>query len=96
MSFDVRVWVATQTKVARGTLSPAAGARPGSTQYTDADGQAIGWFTRRAHEPPRRAPGTDRGRCSHSRRQDETISRSCSVQASISTGRQFLRLGCVI
>jgi hypothetical protein len=42
MSFDVRAWVGTQTKVARGTLSPTARTKPGSTQYTDADGQAIG------------------------------------------------------
>lgn len=42
MSFDVRDWVATATKVARDTLSPAAGTKPGSTHYTDADGQAIG------------------------------------------------------
>jgi hypothetical protein len=42
MSFDVRDWVATQTRVARGGLTPAPGTKAGSMQYTDADGQAIG------------------------------------------------------
>jgi hypothetical protein len=40
MAFDVRAWVASQTKTSRQDLTPKAGAIAGSTEYS-IDGQTV-------------------------------------------------------